>query len=53
MRCDNCANSEHCDKITSSNMEYSQYVCNLNFSVGQTIYFANWEQLRKGLNDIV
>ena len=38
IRCDSCANSKHCNKITSSNMECSQYVCNLNFSVGQTIY---------------
>ena len=48
IRCDSCANSEHCNKITSSNMECSQYVCNLNFSVGQTIYFANWEQGSSG-----
>lgn len=44
IRCDSCANSKHCDKITSSNMECSQYVCNLNFSVGQTISFVNREQ---------
>ena len=49
IRCDSCANSKHCNKITSSNMECSQYVCNLNFSVGQTIYFANWEQGSSGL----
>ncbi len=48
IRCDTCANSKHCNKITSSNMECSQYVCNLNFSVGQTIYFADWKQESSG-----
>lgn len=48
IRCDTCANSKHCDKITSSNTECSQYICNLSFSVGQTIYFTNWEQRSSG-----
>lgn len=43
IRCDTCANSEHCSKIASSNSMCYDYMCNLKFSVGQTIYFARWE----------
>lgn len=45
IRCDTCANSEHCSKIVSSDSMCYDYMCNLKISVGQTIYFANWEDL--------
>ena len=48
IRCDTCANSEHCNEIVSSNSMCFLYICNLNFSVGQTVYFANWEQGSSG-----
>ena len=44
IRCDTCANSEHCNEIASSDSMCFLYICNLNFSVGQTVYFTRWEQ---------
>lgn len=44
IRCDTCANSERCNKIASSDSVCYDYTCNLKISVGQTIYFAHWEE---------
>lgn len=49
IRCDTCVNSEHCNKIASSGSVCYDYTCNLKISVGQTIYFANWEEGLSGI----
>lgn len=49
IRCDTCANSKHCSKIASSDSICHDYTCNLKISVGQTIYFANWEEDLSGI----